>query len=54
MEQQIILMKGLFEMLLTFEMRFTAGHVEFDGPNLSQVTMLMMLICVTVCPETKT
>ncbi len=35
-------------------MWFTAGHVEFDGLNLSQVTMRMMLICVTVCPETKT
>jgi len=40
-------------MLLTFEVWSTAGHVQFDGLNLSQVTMIMMLICITVRPETK-
>lgn len=39
---------------LTLEVRFAAGQVEFDGLNLRQVAMLVMLVCVAVRPaETK-
>lgn len=38
-------------MQLTLEMWFPAGHVDFDGLNLSQVSMLMVLFCGTVRPE---